>query len=292
MSNPSLLLSFLFLLAHSAVAQTPVEPELVQPGVISTDLNETFPFIDPIDGSLWFSVYTEDFDAQTIMRAAWEDAGWLTPSVVWFSGSDWGDRAARFSPDGKRMYFSSSRPTPTSPEGGGYHLWMIERQGDEWSEPRLLPEPVNSTGNDYHSSETRAGELYWSSTRPGGAGRSDIYRALREGEHWSAAEHLPTSVNDSLSQPDLLVSPDGDWMILAVTGHPAGLGGDDLFVSRLEDGRWSAPQHLPAPINSERYDYGPSLSPDGGTLYFTSHRRGSADVYRIPVSALGLPTRP
>ena len=43
-------------------------------------------------------------------------------------------------------------------------------------------------------------------------------------------------------------------------------------------------------MNSKEYEYGPSLSPDGRTLYFTSHRRGSADVYRVSVSALGLGT--
>jgi Tol biopolymer transport system component len=29
-------------------------PEPVQPGVISTARHETFPAIDPVDGSLWF----------------------------------------------------------------------------------------------------------------------------------------------------------------------------------------------------------------------------------------------
>ncbi|MGH7462329.1 MAG: TolB family protein, partial [Longimicrobiales bacterium] len=153
-----------------------------------------------------------------------------------------------------------------------------------WSEPRLLPEPVNSSGKDYHSSETRAGDLYLASNRVGGT-RSSIYRARRAGEKWSVESVMLSS--DPVGQPDLMVSPDGMWMILVITSHPQGLGGDDLFLSRFENGRWSQPKHLPAPINSAEYEYGPSLSPDGRTLYFTSHRRGNADVYRIPVAALG-----
>ena len=48
-----------------------VEPELVQPGVISlAGRHETFPAQDPIDGSLWFSTYSRGFAAPHILRAA------------------------------------------------------------------------------------------------------------------------------------------------------------------------------------------------------------------------------
>jgi len=289
MRSASLLaLSLVFVAAHGAAQAA---PEIVQQGVISTDKHETFPAVDPTDGSLWFSLYTDNFDRQVIMRAARGRSGWETPAVVSFSGKAWGDRAPRFSPDGRRLYISSNRPTTSGGSVGTFHLWVLERTGREWSEPKLLPSPVNSTAADRHSSETRAGHLYFSSTRPGGAGRSDIYRAKRSADGWAPVEHLPAPINDQMSQPDLLVSPDGRWMLLVVTDHPQGLGGDDLFLSRFENGSWSAPKHLPAPINSNVYEYGPSLSRDGQTLYFTSHRRGSADIYRVSVSALGVSAR-
>ena len=81
------------------------------------------------------------------------------------------------------------------------------------------------------------------------------------------------------------MSPDGRWMILVVTEHPQGLGGDDLFLSEFKNGVWSALRHLPAPINSAEYEYGPSVSPDGKWLYFTSHRSGgNGDVYRVEMA--------
>ena len=43
------------------------EPRLVAPGVVSTLRHENFPAIDPVDGSLWFSVYHgEAFNRQTL----------------------------------------------------------------------------------------------------------------------------------------------------------------------------------------------------------------------------------
>lgn len=47
-------------------------------------------------------------------------------------------------------------------------------------------------------------------------------------------------------------------------------------------------EHIPAPITSAEYEYGPSLSQDGQWLYFTNNRRGTADVYRVPLRGLGV----
>jgi hypothetical protein len=164
------------------------------------------------------------------------------------------------------------------------NIWMVERQSGGWGEPRLLPPPVNLPGSQtMHSADTR-NALYLASTRDGTMGRSDIFRIPRSAGEGSEAEHLPAPVNDTLSQPDLLVSPDETWMILVVTDRPGGLGGDDLFLLRRTGTRWSSPVHLPAPINTAEYEYGPSLSPDGEWLYYTSHRGGSADVYRVPLT--------
>lgn len=272
--------------------QVPLEPELVQPGLISTDGEETFPAIDPVDGSLWFSMYEgESWNRQTIMRAPREGSGWGAPVAVFPEGDEWRGRAPRFSPDGKRLYFTSNRSVAAGGERADMNIWVLERSGAGWSEPRVLPEPVNSDKSDIHVVETANGDLYLASRRMGSMGESDIYRIPRNGDEWGPAEHLAAPLNDERSQPDLLVAPDGSWMILVVTDHPQGLGADDLFLVRQVGGRWGAPEHLPAPINSAEYEYGPTLSPDGATLYFTSQRRGSADVYRIPLSALGIDRR-
>ena len=95
--------------AHDNLASLP-EPELVQPGVISSDREETFPSIDPVDGSLWFSTYEgEGWNQHTIMRAPRYGSGWGPPVAVFPEGDEWRGRALRFSPDGQRLYFTSNR---------------------------------------------------------------------------------------------------------------------------------------------------------------------------------------
>jgi hypothetical protein len=267
-------------------APVPTPPEIVAPGRLSLEgRNETFPAVDPVDGSLWFSIYEGSFEDQTILRALADGASWGDAETAPFSGR-WGDRAPRFSPDGATLYFTSNRPRDPGGSPGDMNVWAVERRsGGGWSEPRLLPPPVNSPAQDIHPAITPRA-LYVASDREPGLGRSDVYRIPRLADGWGDPESLP--VNDERSQPDLLVGPDEGWMILAITDHPDGLGGDDLFLVRRSDQGWGDAEHLPAPVNSEEYEYGPTLSPDGGWIYFTSHRRGSADIYRIPLSEVGL----
>jgi Tol biopolymer transport system component len=251
--------------------------EIVGEGVISTAENQTFPSEDPVTGDLWFSVYEDSFDRQTIMVSRRSESGWSTPQIASFSGV-WGDRAPRFSPDGSSLFITSSRPRPGTGEAGDMNLWRLARTESGWGEPELLGPPVNSADSDIHPSITSGG-IWLASNRDGGMGRSDLYRIDRDG----GVEHLGPPLNDELSQPDLWVSPDESWMILAITDHPEGYGGDDLYVSWVDEGKWVAPVNLGPSINTERYEYGLWVSRDGEYLYFTSHRSGTSHVYRVAI---------
>lgn len=267
------------LLAAGSARSQEIEPELVAPTIVSTEANETFPVIDPVTGWLWFSRYEDDFDNQTIMFARPEGASWSLPETAPFSGT-WGDRAPRFSPDGSRLFFTSNRPVTASTRAD-LNIWMVTRGSNgSWGDPELVESPVSTAASDMHNVLTD-GAMYLASNRADAAGRADVYRIPLETDGFGAPEHLDPPINDALSQPDLYVSPDESWMILVVTGRPGGLGGDDLWISRYVEGKWSELEHLPEPINSFEYEYGPTLSPDGKWLYFTSHRSGVGDIYRV-----------
>jgi Tol biopolymer transport system component len=254
--------------------------EIVGEGIISTEANQTFPALDPLTGDLWFSVYEGSFDEQTIMFARRTESGWATPEVAPFSG-EWGDRAPRFSPDGATILITSNRPRPGGARSGDMNIWRVERQDSGWSEPELLDSAVNSTASDIHPSVTD--DAIWvASNRDGGSGRSDFYRIGADGE----VVHPGPTLNDQLSQPDLWVSRDESWMILAITDHPDGHGGDDLYVSRNEGGTWTTPVNLGPDINTDEYEYGPWVSADGEFLFFTSHRAGPSHVYRVSMDVV------
>jgi hypothetical protein len=64
----------------------------------------------------------------------------------------------------------------------------------------------------------------------------------------------------------------------------------EWMATRSADG-WTEQVRLPAPVDIDgARDIQADLLVDP-TLYFTSHRDGSADVWRVPVSALGIRAR-
>jgi Tol biopolymer transport system component len=126
--------TLLLLLPACALVQA---PERVAPDVLATPRNETFPAIDPRTGDLWFSVYDRSFDAQTLMVARKSGETWVAATTAPFSGTH-GDRAPRFSPDGRFLYFTSNRPV-TGRQTGDLNIWVVERTEAGWASLRTAP---------------------------------------------------------------------------------------------------------------------------------------------------------
>ena len=96
---------------------------------------------------------------------------------------------------------------------------------------------------------------------------------LAEAE-WSEPVHLDAPINSTFSElgPDL--SPD-ELSLYFGSDRPGGLGGVDVWAVHREcvGCEWGMPFALN--INSPQSDGGPSFSPDGHFLFFSSNREGS-----------------
>ena len=72
---------------------------------------------------------------------------------------------------------------------------------------------------------------------------------------------------------DLGPAPSADGRALYFySDRPGGSGGYDVWVSRRSEGGWLQPENLGPGVNTEFNEYSPALTPDGGTLYFSSNR--------------------
>lgn len=105
---------------------------------------------------------------------------------------------------------------------------------------------------------------------------------------WSAPVNLGPDINSSGNEDAPYLSPDGRTLYFNSDGY--GLGNrQDIFVSRrLDDSwqSWSAPERLPAPINSEGDDFDFQISPDGQTAWWCSDlgSLGSNDIFFVDLS--------
>jgi Tol biopolymer transport system component len=301
------------LLASAARAQS-AAPRLLAPGVVSTGDIEFSPALMPDGKTLYFTKGSPGMKrAMWILVTRLENGAWTTPEIAPFSGR-YNDIDPTISPDGKRLFFASTRPTDAtvSAPKKDFDLWVMERTGSGWSEPRNLGLPVNSAGSESTTSVTSDGTLYiGASGRDGGprTGRR-LYRSLLVNGSYAAPEPLAAPIDGGEEDSNQYVSPDGRFMIyMSKRGAETG-----LYVSRFENGAWTNPSPLDAKINAAYSPYTPLISPDGKTFYFTSQTgafddppiapmtyakfvdamrapgNGLADIYEIAAEALSLPT--
>jgi len=194
--------------------------------------------------------------------------------------------------DGHRFMFVSNRPGGC----GGADIYLTRRHDEhEWEEPVNLGCEVNSAADEagpvLSFAEPGPPTLYFSSTRAGGPGGSNLYLS-RKADSWSfdPAELVP-GVNSDYDDMQPSVRQDGRELVFA-SNQPGGQGGFDIWSASRDSiaADWAAPVNLGPNVNSAANETRPSLSWEGTTLLFGSNRPGGegiSDIYyatrdRIP----------
>lgn len=201
-----------------------------------------------------------------------------------------------FAHDGSFMIFARSG-TGEKGDANDVHLYISRRAEDGWSEPEILPYPINisqslyEAGNqelqgskgDYWSAQPAISpdgkRLYFVSDRPGGSGKLDVWRAdINSGGRISNIRNVGSSLNTLGNEMFPYVSEAG-VLYFASDGHP-GIGGLDIFEAVRVGGKTTI-KNLGVPINSFGDDFG-LVFRDDTTGYFTSNReggKGNDDIY-------------
>lgn len=250
------------------------EPVLFGEGIISTRDMESTTTFSPDGRTIYYTIRNPS-NFSVIVFSHFRQGKWSTPEIAEFSGQ-YTDTDPFISPDGSKLYFSSRRPIAGQQwqADKDFDLWFVERNGDHWSEPKSLGEVVNSKRQDYFPTVTSDGTLYFNSSRDGGKGKHDIYRAKLVDGKYQLPENLGDAINTEYTDYDPYISPDESFILFASVGRPDGFGDGDLYISYNENGVWTKAVNLGSKINSNALDFSPYISPDGKYLFFTSERGG------------------
>jgi len=263
------------------LGQTPpgTTPELFAPGIVST---ESF------EATIWFSedALTSVFcrysgDKSGIRMMKQKDGKWskseLFPNIK--SGLD-GDFL--FSPDGKKMVFSSQRPLSENEEKLDFcYIYLMEKKQNGWSEPIKLEAPINSGMHDSYPCLTADNDLYFFSRRDGGHGKSDIYRSTYINGEYNTVDNLGSTINSKDQDFDAFVAPDESYIIFC-SDRPGGYGYADLYISfRKLDNTWTEPVNMGEEINSEGDEWTPFVTLDGKYLFFSTDKTRNREVYWV-----------
>jgi Tol biopolymer transport system component len=157
------------------------EPENLGP-TVNSPAEELLPSVSADGLELYFSEFQDarpggygGADVWVTKRPTKDDP-WGTPENLGdtVNGGD-ADGFPFISADGLKLYFNSTRAGGY----GGIDIWVTTRatKDADWGSPVNLGPTINSTGHDFYPSLSANGStLYFSSDRPGGSGRGDIWQ--------------------------------------------------------------------------------------------------------------------
>ena len=236
-----------------------------KPAGISSPQFESHAAFDPRTGDLYFVRSSPAFEGWRILVSHCTAKGWSKPEPPAFAG-DGVEADPYFTPDGRSLYFISSRSL-NGIKRKGLDIWRVDRGADGvWGVPTRLPEPVNSTGTEWFPRPGPDRWLYFGSNRPGGLGGNDIWRARSDAAGRWTVENLGSAVNTVGDEYEPLPSSDGSRLIVMADGG--------LYETRKTQTGWSARVKLGADVNVNGTEIGPLFSPSGRSLLFARDTKG------------------
>ncbi|MCB0791722.1 MAG: PD40 domain-containing protein [Flavobacteriales bacterium] len=210
----------------------------------------------------------------------------LGPSI----NSDQADYGVLIAPDGGALYFTSRRPSVNgriNKATNAYFEDVYVCRADEnggWTKPSSLPPPVNSAINDAAVSLFDSGRSMVLYRDVNGSG--DLFTLRRSREGWGAPEKLGPNIDTKSHESSAWPTADGHWLYF-VSDRPdaGGQGGQDIYRSPWDPlaNEWGPAEDLGPTINTPFDEDGIFVSPDGGTIYFSSKGHsgmGGFDIYR------------
>lgn len=253
-------------------------PEIFAPGIISLqgryELNSEF---SPEGDEFYFELSTTTPEEKNkghyfyvIMVSKRINGVWTEPEMVPFSG-EYATMDFCFSPDGKRMYYTSDRPNQFDSKPKN-NIWYVEREGDGWSEPVMLGPPIYKpkVRQGQHSLAAN-GSLYFRSG-------DDLYYSKYINKKFTEPVKLPAAINSPYPESKPYVAPDESFLLFVRYAMPDSIdGGKGLYISfRKKEGSWTQAQ------NTNILGSLPKFSPNGKYFFFS---RGG-DIYWVDAKVI------
>ena len=191
------------------------------------------------------------------------------------------DGAATFNAKGDDMYFT--RCEFGKGTTGVCDIYYSRRKGATWDEPKLMALTPDSTVAGQPSLSADGQQLYFVSNMDGGQGGYDIWMCTwdKAKNKWGTAVNLGPKINTPEDEMFPFIAADGTFYFSS-KGH-IGMGGLDIFRSKMSGSSWDEPVNLKYPANTSADDFAFISDESGETGFLSSNReggKGSDDIYK------------
>jgi outer membrane protein OmpA-like peptidoglycan-associated protein len=187
-----------------------------------------------------------------------------------------------FSDDGVMLYSPYSRQAYyTRLDGKKAYIYSMHVVNNKWTKNEKIE--VQSQGEPIgHPFMAPGGDrIYFTSTMPGGKGKSDIWYISKIGATWNS---VPVNAGDNINTNGNEVYPyvcDG-YFFYSSDGR-IGMGGLDVYVSKIISSGFEKSINLGVPFNSTGDDYNLIIRLDKseGMLVSSRNPKRGSDIYRF-----------
>lgn len=251
------------------------------PSVTADDQTLVITRLEPSDPfSFSKEKMNENFYMSHRENGAWVQSYKLGPTV----NTDRNEGAQSLTADGNFMYFTACNRADGL---GSCDIYVSSRLRGQWLVPANMGPPVNSKAWDTQPSIAPDGRtLYFTSNRPGGKGKMDIWFSRLEFDgKWSEPQNLGDSVNTSGNEMSPYIHKDNKTLYFSSDGW-TGMGGFDLFISKMKsDSIRTHPENLGYPVNTWSDEIGMVLTARGDVAYYSSAKdeESGKDIYMFEI---------
>ncbi len=196
------------------------------------------------------------------------------------------DGPVSFSKDQKTIYLTRNnyfeRRRGRDDEGiTRLKVFIGDKKGNKWENLRGLPFNSDEYSVAHPTMAPDQKTLFFSSDMPGGFGGMDLYYSVFEDGQWGPPINLGPRINTEGHEVFPIYHHASNKLYFASDGQ-VGLGGLDIYYVIDQDGVWTPPSNVGAPINSQFDDHSIILNDEESFGYFTSNRTGGQgrdDIY-------------
>ncbi len=239
---------------------------------INTQWREAEPSFTADGRTMYFNCNDADICVSQLI-GTWEDIKWTTPERLEAPiSTGYFEVEPLINSTGDKLYFQSNRPSRHLQEN-----------------PFLSPFVTSSFFIVNYLVEAKFGVSLFD-----GFGLGNVWVSYKINGVWSEPENLndvpgEPPVNTTYHDHCLSFSVDGNEAFWTST-RPGGFGGNDIWISRRVNGKWTTPENLGPNVNSTGDEHHSIPTPDGKSLYVTTTRDsgyGGEDTYITNRDAAG-----
>jgi outer membrane protein OmpA-like peptidoglycan-associated protein len=176
--------------------------------------------------------------------------------------------------DGQILYFSIFQKN-------NFDLYKSQLVGITIQKPEEISGDINTKFNEYDLSISADGTvMFFSSDRPGGYGKTDIYISNRlKNNDWGTPDNAGPEINTPFDERAPFLHASGNFLYFASEGHE-NIGGFDIFKSTKKDLTWSSPENV-VYVNTIYDDISFSQTANGNLVIFSRPKDFEPEIHRI-----------